>query len=614
MDIPPQEDPIASDTAKDSGAEEMNPFLEFINNIAYDDSLTASGELPDMDLTSNMVDESDFDRPHTELLSAQFLKDIDPTINSGTFPDFENQDTTMAINDADPCDIAAVQKRRRNKAQRPPNKPLPMNAEIIDLESLQVKGTYIKKEGEDEDVQFIKAEPGVTSFAFIRWPNSEDQPLCLSDDDDEPPPPPPLVTGSNNSKSLEQGRATMSNSPNNGLGNSILTGKSNPAPGARLTNSTFRNHLRKAQVKAGIRTQRGQKKVSNGGESLVPGSSIGQTPTLLALPVRPIISEASSAAGPSAPLYPAITPANTSAPRASASEFVASLAGPSSGPSQHLNNGPSLENTTAEDAEMDANIQGQVTNDTYSDEYLDAAQELKEKRLAYKARGKKDGVEEIQLMKAQGNLDSWKKKLEEDKLYAAEETLFVPDNTLESHVAALANYKNGSEQEIESELKAKPRGRPGRKGRGEKSKAGKPPKSKDNNDKVKDPNAKISKKPTKSKKAKGGPVNTNPNLLDLGSLFTSDVFRAAQANQGQRQLPAMDSTRRDQALKQLVSSVPLEHRKMAQVDKSYLNSACRDFVGKMSVKAVPGNDGWHVTGLTCVLKHHQLLGNVRLHV
>ncbi|KAE9984365.1 hypothetical protein EG328_008851 [Venturia inaequalis] len=715
MATPPREDPPRNDNSNDTGADELDPFSDFIDEMASDDSLNTSGVEPfDTDFAARIIEEAAFD-----LANAELANNPEPTAGSGTFVDLENH-TTMATSDADPfCvgpasasavsqpsgsdppsalnshDFAGTRNCRLDKARRSANKPPPADAEIIELDSFQAKGTYIKTEGgEDEDVLFVKAEPGVNYFAsgFIKWPNTKDEAIEILDDDEPPPPGPPstpnvqqvakqndkkslsprledvamrdvpaqnvdaplnepetaqpvlvkedleepaaptmpmeieavkdatsplvttsearsgiemeveLATGSNNANLVEEGRTTASSASTSGpnLGRSTLTPKNGP----HKTNlrASMRDKLKQVQMKASSLTKRGRK-VSGGGNSSVPVPPAGPASTLFALPVlQPETSAA--AADISAPLLPAVTPANSSAPRAPAPEFATFLAGPSSAPAQHFENYSPLEDVVAENAVMDAEMQDKSANkDTYKDDYLDAVQTLKERRQAYSARGEKDEVEEIELMKLQGDLDGLKKRREEEKQHdqAPEDSLFVQGDSYGSALEAVANYDSGTGQLFESELQAKPRGR--------KNKAGKTPKSKNNNDKVKDKAAKVSKKSAKSKKVKCGPVNVNPNMLDVGSLFNSNVIRAAQANQGQRQLPVMDSTRRDLALKQLVASVPLEHRKMALVDKNYLNSACRDFVGRVSVKAVPGNDGWQVSGMTCVLKHHQLLGS-----
>lgn len=721
---------MSNNGPKETGADETDPFAGFINVFPNEDgTLNTYGTEPlNMDPDANTMDEmltSAMNSSNADLSS----QNTSPT-NPGTFPDFENQDIIMITSDADPFGTAPVsasavmdlsggdsltasnssdflqaRKCRRDKAKRPANKPPPANAEIIDLDSMQVKDIHIKSE--DGDVTFIKAEPGTNHFAqgFIKWPNTKDNPHCLDDDDDDEPPPPgpslaskiqqtakkndnksasprledvpmrdvpardanapsdefgitqsvptedhtagiaapdvPMeiepgedapspraavseprssdemevesATGSNNGNTLEGGRATAFNasasSPN--LGNSALTPKNGPFKRGGVMDANMRSQLKNAGKLFKMKNQRKQL-VPNGGASAVPGPLAGLPSSTFALPTQPATSGPSSAqAGPPAPSMPAVTSANPLSPRAPAPEFPTSFAGPSA---QYFDNDPSIED---EYAEMNADMQNHLANDTYSDEYLDAVQKLKDRRQAYQARGEKDEVAEIEFMKAQTELDGWKKRLEEDKQYdqtPEEDSLFVQDDFDDNSFEALTNYNNGSAQRCESELHANPRGRPngssGKKGKVGKSNIGRPAKGKNNNDKIKDKTGKVSKKAPKSKKGRGGPTGVNNNhMLNIGSLFTSNVFQAAQANQGLGQLPVMTSTHRNLALKQLVASVPLEHRKMALIDKNYLDRACRDFVGR-AVKAVPGNDGWEVSGMTCVLKHHQLLGRL----
>lgn len=120
---------------------------------------------------------------------------------------------------------------------------------------------------------------------------------------------------------------------------------------------------------------------------------------------------------------------------------------------------------------------------------------------------------------------------------------------------------------------------------------------------------------------KGGKKVTRPNyptpangtsLLDVGSLLSANVIRDAQANTGMARLPMLTDTRKAEALKKLVASLPKEHRKAAQTDSNSLHAATRDFTGRGMVRAVPGDGeeegGWRVSGMKSALKPHQLLG------
>jgi hypothetical protein len=100
-----------------------------------------------------------------------------------------------------------------------------------------------------------------------------------------------------------------------------------------------------------------------------------------------------------------------------------------------------------------------------------------------------------------------------------------------------------------------------------------------------------------------------PSMTDIGSLFTSNVFKDQEGNQDRPDQPTFDKgTRKDDALKQLIASVPLEHQKSARADKNVLLAATKDFVGRGSCK--PDIDGkWRVKGMRTSLKGYQLLGS-----
>lgn len=110
-----------------------------------------------------------------------------------------------------------------------------------------------------------------------------------------------------------------------------------------------------------------------------------------------------------------------------------------------------------------------------------------------------------------------------------------------------------------------------------------------------------------AKKAKPAKY-TGPSMTDIGSLFTSNVFTDQEGNQDRSDQPTFDKGRKDQALKQLIASVPLEHQKSARADRKVLLAATKDFTGHGSCK--PDNDGkWLVRGMKTSLKSYQLLGS-----
>jgi SNF2 family DNA or RNA helicase len=172
----------------------------------------------------------------------------------------------------------------------------------------------------------------------------------------------------------------------------------------------------------------------------------------------------------------------------------------------------------------------------------------------------------------------------------------------------------GLEQILHGKRKAKgttPKSRKSKdKGKGQKKAGNRPDRSSGTSkgkgkEKVKDPQARVTKKKMKKDNR---PRPSMARDLDVPSLFTSNVIRDAQGNDGAVPLPNMSSNRKQEALRKLVASVPQELRKTASIDRNYLLAATRDFVGQGSCKAVKDNDGWQLKGMKSLLKHHQLIG------
>ena len=90
------------------------------------------------------------------------------------------------------------------------------------------------------------------------------------------------------------------------------------------------------------------------------------------------------------------------------------------------------------------------------------------------------------------------------------------------------------------------------------------------------------------------------------SLMTSDVFRQQAAEDALEQ-PTFTAKRKDDALKELIASVPIEHQKTAKDDTAALLRATKDFDGKGSCKA-DGHGMWKVKGMATSLKHYQVMG------
>jgi hypothetical protein len=90
------------------------------------------------------------------------------------------------------------------------------------------------------------------------------------------------------------------------------------------------------------------------------------------------------------------------------------------------------------------------------------------------------------------------------------------------------------------------------------------------------------------------------------SLMYSDVFRQ-QASEDAPEQPTFTSRNKQDALKELIASVPTEHQKSVKDDTAALLRATKDFDGHGSCKA-DGNGMWKVRGMATSLKHYQVMG------
>lgn len=90
------------------------------------------------------------------------------------------------------------------------------------------------------------------------------------------------------------------------------------------------------------------------------------------------------------------------------------------------------------------------------------------------------------------------------------------------------------------------------------------------------------------------------------SLFNSDVFQQ-QAGADAIEQPTATSRKKEDALKELIASVPTEDYKKAKSDINNLLVATKDFDGRGSVKA-DGSGLWLVKGMKTSLKNYQVLG------
>jgi hypothetical protein len=118
---------------------------------------------------------------------------------------------------------------------------------------------------------------------------------------------------------------------------------------------------------------------------------------------------------------------------------------------------------------------------------------------------------------------------------------------------------------------------------------------------------------TAPKKAASGPRKTARSrreadhaLKQASSLFGANVFEQ-QAGENEREQPTFSSRKKQDALKELIASVPIEDKKQARSDMAVLLAATKDFDGHGSVKASGGN--WLVKGMKTSLKGYQVLGS-----
>jgi SNF2 family DNA or RNA helicase len=86
------------------------------------------------------------------------------------------------------------------------------------------------------------------------------------------------------------------------------------------------------------------------------------------------------------------------------------------------------------------------------------------------------------------------------------------------------------------------------------------------------------------------------------------VFRDAAAVSGLASQPNFSNrTRRPDALKDLLASVPEESAGVARSDKAYLDKAIKHFSGHNSIGPAPDGN-WQLKGLKSTLKHYQTMG------
>lgn len=129
---------------------------------------------------------------------------------------------------------------------------------------------------------------------------------------------------------------------------------------------------------------------------------------------------------------------------------------------------------------------------------------------------------------------------------------------------------------------------------------------------IKKAKPKVTAKPKKAVSSKAKPRSGRApatQMTNLGSLLGNDVFGDAEATANLPAQPAFfGQTRRNDAMKELIASVPGESMHIGKSDKKYLDDAIKSFTGHASVKPNQDGNGWDVKGMKSSLKHYQVLG------
>ncbi|KAF2723789.1 hypothetical protein K431DRAFT_218858 [Polychaeton citri CBS 116435] len=96
-------------------------------------------------------------------------------------------------------------------------------------------------------------------------------------------------------------------------------------------------------------------------------------------------------------------------------------------------------------------------------------------------------------------------------------------------------------------------------------------------------------------------------MTNVKSTMNADVFVDTAKTAHLRAQPNFHGkTQRQHALRDLLASVPAESRRIAQVDRHYLDNALKEF--RQGAVTADGNGDWKVNGMKSTLKHYQVLG------
>ena len=114
--------------------------------------------------------------------------------------------------------------------------------------------------------------------------------------------------------------------------------------------------------------------------------------------------------------------------------------------------------------------------------------------------------------------------------------------------------------------------------------------------------AKPATKPKPKPKGKAAPKKgkkdaAGTQLTNLSHLFGGDVFKDTAANASARSQPTFEgATRKNDAMKKLIASVPQESTHVSRADMKHLDAAIKEFTGQGSVSAAPDGN-WQVKGM-----------------
>lgn len=123
------------------------------------------------------------------------------------------------------------------------------------------------------------------------------------------------------------------------------------------------------------------------------------------------------------------------------------------------------------------------------------------------------------------------------------------------------------------------------------------------------PKPKVSKaKPASKAKGSKGKTQQGAQMTNLTNMFGGNLFEETARNTARSTQPTFhNTTRKDDALKNLIASVPQDSVHISRADKKHLEQATKEFTGQGSV--FPAENGhWGVKGMKTTLKHFQVLG------